>query len=193
MLCHLFCHAVSCAHTPEQFWFRVSAILLVAFADDINILLWQAGSHMAFLGICWCPLCCEVTIVLPQYLVPLAISIEAALAKSGTISWMFFPRLSTTFISVQKPCYLALGRNQVATEARRTQNNYLPFQWPHAAYPACGFCGFSSDAFSISFIAPIIFLLWDGCLMKQVFPWLGCSSFQVLHAWETSTTPETFW
>lgn len=120
-----------CAHTPEQFWFWVSEILLVAFAEDINIPLWQAGSHMALLGICWYPLRCEVIVALPQYLVPvsLAMSIEAALAQSDTISCsVFFQRLCTTSVSMQKCSYLALGRNQVGTEARRTQNNYLPFQ-----------------------------------------------------------------
>lgn len=181
VLCHLFCHPVSRAHTP-QFWFWVSEILLVAFADDINIPLWQAGSHMAFLGICWCSQCCEVTVVLPQYLVPvpLAVSIETALAKSGSISWwVFFQRLCTTSVSVQKCCYLALRRNQVGTEARRTQNNCLTFQQPYTAYPACGFCGFSSDAFSIYFIAPIVCLSCDGCLVKQMLYWLGCSTFQV--------------
>lgn len=51
------------------------------------------------------------------------------LVQTDSISWwVFFQRLCTTSVSMQKCCYLALGRNQVVTEARRTQNNYLPFQ-----------------------------------------------------------------
>lgn len=121
----LFCHPVSCAHTQSSFdsesqkscWLLLLRTLILLCGRLVPT--W----HLLLPTVLWGNCCPSST--------PCACVFGSeywGCSRPVRISWVFFQSLYTTSGSMQKFCYLALGRNQVGTETRRTQNNYLLFQ-----------------------------------------------------------------